>query len=131
VGDAESLPLPDRCVDAYTVAFGLRNVTHLDRALAEARRVLVPGGRFLCLEFSHLVVPLLRPLYDAYSFRVLPMIGEVVANDRDAYRYLAESIRRFPDQGAFAARIEAAGFAGVRARNLTAGVAALHSAWRV
>ncbi|MSP81737.1 MAG: class I SAM-dependent methyltransferase [Alphaproteobacteria bacterium] len=131
VGDAEALPLPDSCVDAYTVAFGLRNVTHLDRAMAEARRVLAPGGRFLCLEFSLLVVPFLRPLYDAYSFRVLPVLGELVAHDRDAYRYLAESIRRFPDQAAFAARIEAAGFAGVRVRNLTGGVAALHSAWRV
>ncbi len=131
VGDAEALPLPDGGVDALTVAFGLRNVTHRDRALAEARRVLVPGGRFLCLEFSHVVVPALRQLYDAYSFRVLPWIGAAVAKDRDAYRYLVESIRRFPDQAAFAAEIAAAGFAGVRVRNLTGGVAALHSAWRV
>jgi demethylmenaquinone methyltransferase/2-methoxy-6-polyprenyl-1,4-benzoquinol methylase len=131
VGDAEALPVPDRAVDAYTVAFGLRNVARLDRALAEARRVLVPGGRFLCLEFSRLAIPALRPAYDAYSFRVLPWLGEVVAGDRDAYRYLAESIRRFPDQRALAGRVEAAGFAGVRVRNLAGGIAALHSAFRV
>ncbi len=131
VGDAERLPLPDRSVDAYTVAFGLRNVTRLDAALAEAQRVLVPGGRFLCLEFSRLLVPALRPLYDAYSFRVVPWLGEVVTGDRDAYLYLVESIRRFPDQEAFARRIEDAGFAGVDVRNLSGGVVALHSAWRV
>lgn len=131
VGDAERLPLPDRSVDAYTVAFGLRNVTRLDAALAEARRVLVPGGRFLCLEFSHLVIPALGPLYDAYSFRVLPWLGQVVTGDRAAYAYLVESIRRFPDQAAFASRIEAAGFAGVAVSNMSGGVAALHSAWRV
>ncbi|MBM3583650.1 MAG: class I SAM-dependent methyltransferase [Alphaproteobacteria bacterium] len=131
VGDAEALPLPDRSVDAYTVAFGLRNVTRLDVALAEARRVLVPGGRFLCLEFSRLVVPALRPIYDAYSFRLLPLIGQAVTGDRDAYAYLVESIRRFPDQAAFAGRIEAAGFAGVRATNHSGGVVAIHGAWRV
>ena len=131
VGDAEALPLPDGGVDALTVAFGLRNVTHRDRALAEIRRVLAPGGRFVCLEFSRVAVPALRSLYDAYSVRVLPWLGATVAGDRDAYVYLAESIRRFPDQAAFAAEIAAAGFAGVRVRNLTGGVAALHSAWRV
>jgi demethylmenaquinone methyltransferase/2-methoxy-6-polyprenyl-1,4-benzoquinol methylase len=131
VGDAEALPLPPRAFDAYTVAFGLRNVTRLDVALAEARRVLAPGGRFLCLEFSRLVVPLLRPLYDAYSFRLLPWIGQAVTGERDAYAYLVESIRRFPDQAALARRIEAAGFAGVRVRNLSGGVVAIHSAWRV
>ncbi len=129
--DAESLPLPDRSVDVYSVAFGLRNVTHLDRALAEARRVLAPGGRFLCLEFSHVVVPLLSELYDRYSFSVLPTLGGLVARNRDAYRYLAESIRRFPDQEAFAGMIETAGMAQVRYRNLTGGIAALHSAWRL
>ncbi|MGH6719495.1 MAG: class I SAM-dependent methyltransferase [Alphaproteobacteria bacterium] len=131
VGDAERLPLADRSLDAYTVAFGLRNVTRLDAALAEAGRVLVPGGRFVCLEFSRLVVPALRPLYDAYSFHVVPWLGEVVTGDRDAYVYLVESIRRFPDQGAFARRIERAGFAGLDVRNLSGGVVALHSAWRV
>jgi demethylmenaquinone methyltransferase/2-methoxy-6-polyprenyl-1,4-benzoquinol methylase len=131
VGDAEALPLPDRSVEAYTIAFGIRNVTRLERALDEARRVLVPGGRFLCLEFSRLVLPALAPLYDAYSFRALPFIGQIVAGDRAAYAYLVESIRRFPDQRAFAGLIQAAGFAGVGVRNLSAGVVAIHSAWRV
>ena len=130
-GDAESLPLADRSVDVYTVAFGLRNVTHLERALTEARRVLAPGGRFLCLEFSHVVVPVLARLYDRYSFSALPALGGLVADNRDAYRYLAESIRRFPDQNSFAGMIEAAGMAQVRYRNLSAGVAAMHSAWRL
>jgi demethylmenaquinone methyltransferase/2-methoxy-6-polyprenyl-1,4-benzoquinol methylase len=129
--DAEALPLPDATFDAYTIAFGIRNVTRIGRALAEARRVLKPGGRFLCLEFSAIKAPPLRPLYDAYSFTVLPWLGEQVANDRAAYRYLAESIRRFPDQAAFANLIETAGFERVRVRNLSAGVAALHSAWRL
>ncbi|MEX2649762.1 MAG: class I SAM-dependent methyltransferase [Alphaproteobacteria bacterium] len=131
VGDAEALPLARRSVDAYTIAFGIRNVSRLDAALAEAHRVLAPGGRFLCLEFSRVVLPLLRPLYDAYSFRVLPLLGQVVTGDRGAYAYLVESIRRFPDQADFARRIEEQGFAGVRVRNLTGGVVAIHSAWRV
>ena len=129
--DAEALPLPDACFDAYTIAFGIRNVTRIERALAEARRVLRPGGRFLCLEFSRLQVPPLQPLYDAYSFTVLPWLGERVAQDRAAYQYLAESIRRFPDQPAFAAMIEAAGLERVQVRNLSGGIAALHSAWRL
>ncbi len=129
--DAESLPLPDRCMDAYTIAFGLRNVTRIDRALAEARRVLRPGGRFLCLEFSRVVLPVLAKLYDLYSFNVLPAMGELVAGDRDAYRYLVESIRRFPAQDDLAELIGAAGLGQVRYRNLTGGVAALHSAWRL
>ncbi len=130
-GDAEALPLPARSVEAYTIAFGLRNVTRIDRALAEARRVLKPGGRFLCLEFSRVVLPLLAKLYHAYSFKVLPALGQAVAGDRDAYLYLVESIRRFPPQDDLAALIEGAGLEQVRYRNLTGGIAALHSAWRL
>ncbi len=130
-GDAENLPFADATMDAYTIAFGIRNVARVERALIEARRVLKPGGRFLCLEFSHLVVPGLAPLYDAYSFKVLPALGAVVAGDRAAYRYLVESIRRFPDQDGFAAMIAAAGLGQGRYSNLTGGIAALHSAWRI
>ncbi len=130
-GNAEALPLPDRCTDAYTIAFGLRNVTRIEPALAEARRVLRPGGRFLCLEFSRVVLPILARLYDLYSFNVLPAMGELVTGDRDAYRYLVESIRRFPAQDELAAMMWAAGLEQVRYRNLTGGVAALHSAWRL
>jgi len=129
--DAEALPLPGGFADACTIAFGIRNVTRIERALAEARRLLRPGGRFLCLEFSRLQVAALAPLYDAYSFTVLPWLGEQVAGDRDAYRYLAESIRRFPDQPTFARLIEEAGLGRVRWRNLSGGIAALHSAWRL
>jgi demethylmenaquinone methyltransferase/2-methoxy-6-polyprenyl-1,4-benzoquinol methylase len=130
-GDAEALPLPERCVSAYTIAFGLRNVTHIEQALAEARRVLKPGGRFLCLEFSRVALPLLAELYDLYSFRVLPALGAAVTGDRAAYQYLAESIRRFPAQEELAAMMASAGLGQVRYRNLTGGIAALHSAWRL
>lgn len=130
-GNAERLPLADRSVDAYSIAFGLRNVTHVERALAEARRVLRPGGRFLCLEFSRVVVPLLDRLYDLYSFKALPAMGAVVARDPDAYRYLAESIRRFPPQDSLAEMIQEAGLGQVRYRNLSGGIAAIHSAWRL
>jgi demethylmenaquinone methyltransferase/2-methoxy-6-polyprenyl-1,4-benzoquinol methylase len=130
-GDAERLPLPARSFDAYTIAFGIRNVTHIDRALAEAYRVLRPGGRLMVLEFSRLAIPALRPLYDAYSLNLLPLLGRLVAQDAGSYRYLAESIRRFPDQSTFAGLIGAAGFAQVKVRNLSGGIAALHSAWRV
>ncbi len=130
-GDAERLPLPDRSVTAYTIAFGLRNVTHIDRALAEARRVLKPGGRFLCLEFSRVVLPVFAELYDQYSFKVLPAMGAAVAGDRESYLYLAESIRRFPPQEELAALMQAAGLAQVRYRNLSGGIAALHSGWRI
>jgi demethylmenaquinone methyltransferase/2-methoxy-6-polyprenyl-1,4-benzoquinol methylase len=129
--DAEALPFPDLSFDAYTIAFGLRNVTHIDKALAEARRVLKPGGRFLCLEFSKVLVPVLEKLYDAYSFNVLPWLGQIVAGDREAYQYLAESIRKFPDQKALAERMAAAGFAQVKVRNLSGGIAALHLGWRI
>jgi demethylmenaquinone methyltransferase/2-methoxy-6-polyprenyl-1,4-benzoquinol methylase len=129
--DAEKLPIPDTSMDAYTIAFGIRNVTHIDAALREARRVLKPGGRFLCLEFSRVEAPGLDALYDAYSMNVLPRIGQMVAGDAEAYRYLAESIRRFPSQKAFATMIEKAGLSRVNVRNLTGGIAAMHSAWRI
>jgi len=130
-GNGEALPLADRSVDAYTIAFGLRNTTYIDKALAEARRVLKPAGRFMCLEFSHVAVPLLGDLYDRYSFSVLPRLGKLVAGDADAYRYLAESIRRFPAQEELAAMMETAGLGQVRFRNLCGGIAAIHSAWRL
>jgi demethylmenaquinone methyltransferase/2-methoxy-6-polyprenyl-1,4-benzoquinol methylase len=130
-GDAEALPFADRSFDLYTIAFGLRNVTRLDRALAEARRILKPGGRFLCLEFTPSVAPVMQPLYDLYSFQVLPLLGRIVTGNREAYAYLAESIRRFPSQSELAERVEAAGLDRVRYRNLTGGIAAFHSAWRL
>lgn len=129
-GDAERLPVADASVDAYTTAFCLRNVTRIDRALEEARRVLRPGGRFLCLEFSRVTLPALSRVYDPYSFQVLPRLGRLVTGNGDAYRYLVESIRRFPDQDGFARMIAAAGLDLVRYRNLSGGIAALHSAWR-
>jgi demethylmenaquinone methyltransferase/2-methoxy-6-polyprenyl-1,4-benzoquinol methylase len=131
VGDAERLPLPDRSVDAYTIAFGLRNVTRIDAALAEARRVLRPGGRFFCLEFSHVVLPGLDRLYDLYSFNLLPQLGQAVAGDREAYVYLVESIRRFPHQDELVRRMRAVGLDRPRFRNLSGGIAAIHAAWRL
>jgi demethylmenaquinone methyltransferase/2-methoxy-6-polyprenyl-1,4-benzoquinol methylase len=128
---AEALPLADGCADACTISFGLRNVTRRDTALGEIRRLLKPGGHFLCLEFSPNVLPSLRVAYDAYSFRVLPWLGEVVAHDRDAYRYLAESIRRFPPPGTLAAEMTAAGFGNVRWRAWSGGIVAIHSGWRI
>jgi demethylmenaquinone methyltransferase/2-methoxy-6-polyprenyl-1,4-benzoquinol methylase len=129
--DAEALPLASGSFDACTIAFGIRNVTRIERALAEVRRVLRPGGRFLCLEFSKPQLAGLERIYDAYSFTVLPWLGQQVAGDRAAYQYLVESIRRFPDQATFAQAIERAGLARVRWRNLSGGIAALHSAWRL
>lgn len=128
VGDAQALPLPDACADAYSIAFGIRNVTRVEAALAEARRVLKPGGRFLCLEFSRPTAQAFRRLYDAYSFKVIPEIGRRVARDRESYQYLVESIRRFPDQQAFADLIADAGFGRVEVSNFSGGVAALHTA---
>jgi demethylmenaquinone methyltransferase / 2-methoxy-6-polyprenyl-1,4-benzoquinol methylase len=130
-GDAEKLPLATASADAVTIAFGLRNVTHRDAALAEIRRVLKPGGRFICLEFSQVSEPFLARLYDVYSFAVLPLLGQVVARDRASYSYLVESIRRFPAQEALAEEMRAAGFAQVSVRNLSGGIAALHAGWRI
>src|SRR4029450_10497938 len=123
-GDAAALPVERSSQDAYTIAFGIRNTTHLDKALSEAYRVLKPGGRFLCLEFSRVAAPGLDRLYDLYSFAVLPRLGEVVAGEGAAYRYLGESIRRFPSQTAFAKLIAKAGFSQVKYRNLSGGIAA-------
>ena len=109
-GDAEQLPFASACADAYTIAFGLRNVSEMDAALTEARRVLKPGGRFICLEFSHPITESLQKIYDAYSFKIIPWLGEKVADDRAAYQYLVESIRRFPGQEALAQRLRKAGF---------------------
>ena len=131
VGDAEALDLADRSFDVAGSAFCLRNVTHLDRALAEAFRAVKIGGRFVCLEFSRLALPGLDKLYDAWSFKVLPALGEKIADDRAAYQYLAESIRRFPPQERFAAMLKTAGFERVGYRNLTGGIAALHWGWRL
>ena len=130
-GNAESLPFPDAYFDSYTIAFGIRNVTHIDKVLSEARRVLRPGGRFLCLEFSKVEAPIFDTLYDQYSFTVLPRIGKIVADDADAYRYLAESIRKFPPQAQFAKMIEQAGLSQVKVRNFMGGIAAMHSGWRI
>ena len=129
--DAERLPLADQSIDLYTIAFGLRNVTRIDAVLAEARRALKPGGRFLCLEFTPEIAPLLQPLYDLYSFHIVPLLGRIVTGDREAYAYLVESIRRFPRQNELRDMIARAGLDQVRFRNLTGGVAALHSAWRL
>jgi len=130
VGDAERLPLPDRSVDAYTIAFGLRNVTDPAKALAEIRRVVKPGGRFFCLEFSRFALPVLDRLYDTYSFEVLPRLGRMVTGDADSYRYLAESIRMHPDQESLRQMMLDAGFGKVDWFNLSAGVVAPHRGTR-
>ena len=131
VGDAMALPLPDASVDAYSISFGIRNVAHIPQALAEARRVLKPGGRFLCLEFSRPVAAPIRKAYDTWSFKAIPRIGGWIAGDRDSYQYLVESIRRFPDQATFKTMIEAAGFSRVTVTNLSGGIAAIHHGWAI
>ena len=129
--NAEALPFADRSFDAATIAFGIRNVPRIERALAEAFRVLKTGGHFLCLEFSAVDVPGLAGLYDFYSFNVIPALGRAVVGDADAYRYLVESIRRFPSPQAFAALLREAGFARVSHQVMTGGIVALHSGWRL
>ncbi len=131
LGNAEALPVEDRRFDAYTIAFGIRNVTRIDRALAEAYRVLKPGSPFFCLEFSHPQGNALKKIYDAYSFRIIPKIGKLVTGDEDAYRYLVESIRIFPDQEQFASMLRDAGFEHVSYTNLTGGIVALHTGWKL
>ena len=130
-GDAMALPFADDSFDRYTISFGIRNVTRIPDALAEAFRVLRPGGRLMVLEFSQLPVPAMQWAYDRYSFNVIPALGQMVANDRDSYQYLVESIRRFPDQDTFAGLIRDAGFERVQYRNLSMGIAALHSGWKL
>ena len=130
-GNAEELPYPDKSFDCVTIAFGIRNVPRIDRALAEAHRVLKIGGRFLCLEFSAVDVPGLDALYELYSFKLIPRIGQAVTGDREAYQYLVESIRKFPRPPVFARMIEDAGFRRVSFRQMTGGVVALHSGWKL
>ncbi len=130
-GNAENLPFPDGTFDAYTIAFGIRNVPHIQQALNEAHRVLKRGGRFLCLEFSEVDVPMLDKVYDLFSFHGIPAIGKLVAGDAEPYRYLVESIRKFPNQERFAEMIRTAGFERVSYRNYTGGIAALHSGWKI
>ena len=131
VGDAMALPFEANSFDTYTISFGIRNVTRIPDALAEAYRVLRPGGRLVVLEFSQLPVPMMQWLYDRYSFNVIPLMGQIVAGDRESYQYLVESIRKFPDQECFAGMIRRAGFDQVKFRNLSLGIAALHSGWKI
>ena len=130
-GDAAALPIPSKFADSCTIVFGLRNVSHRSSALKEMRRILKPGGHFICMEFSPAVMPLLKPLYDTYSFRVLPWLGARVANDREAYEYLAESIRTFPDPPVLSAEMQEAGFGNVSETPMSGGIVWLHSGWRV
>lgn len=131
VGDAMALPFEDNSFDVYTISFGIRNVTRVQDALNEAYRVLRPGGRLMVLEFSQLPNPAMQWAYDRYSFNVIPRMGQIIAGDSDSYQYLVESIRKFPDQERFATMIRTAGFAQVKYRNMTFGVAALHSGWKL
>ncbi len=131
VGDAMALPFPDSSFDVYTISFGIRNVTRPQEALNEAYRVLKPGGRLMVLEFSQIPTPALQWAYDRYSFNMSPAMGQMIANDRDSYQYLVESIRKFPDQDTFLGMVRAAGFEQAKYRNLTLGIAALHSGWKI
>ncbi len=130
-GNAEKLPCSSNSFDYYTIAFGIRNVTNIDNALLEAFRVLKPGGRFLCLEFSHVTEPVMSKLYDLYSFNIIPHIGKFVANSKESYDYLVESIRMFPKQEEFKEKIIHAGFSNVSYTNLNLGIVAIHSGWRI
>ncbi|EPX77345.1 bifunctional demethylmenaquinone methyltransferase/2-methoxy-6-polyprenyl-1,4-benzoquinol methylase UbiE [Litoreibacter arenae] len=131
VGDAMALPFEDNSFDVYAISFGIRNVTRISDALSEAYRVLRPGGRLMVLEFSQLPNPMMQSAYDLYSFNVIPRMGQVIAGDSESYQYLVESIRKFPDQENFAAMIRTAGFENVKYRNMTFGIAALHSGWKI
>ncbi|MBT7908030.1 MAG: bifunctional demethylmenaquinone methyltransferase/2-methoxy-6-polyprenyl-1,4-benzoquinol methylase UbiE [Marinovum sp.] len=131
VGDAMALPFPDNSFDVYTISFGIRNVTRPQDALNEAFRVLRPGGRLMVLEFSQIPNPAMQWAYDLYSFNLIPLMGQLIANDRDSYQYLVESIRKFPDQDMFLNMVRSAGFENAKYRNLTAGVACLHSGWKI
>ena len=130
-GNAEHLPVPDNSLDVITIAFGLRNVTDIPQALRDAYRALKPGGQFLCLEFSQVVIPTLAKIYDKYSFTLIPKIGELVTKDRDSYQYLVESIRMFPKQEELKRMMEAAGFARVAYDNLSMGIVAIHRGWKI
>ena len=131
VGDAMALPFADNSFDVYTISFGIRNVTRPQEALSEAFRVLRPGGRLMVLEFSQIPVPLAQKAYDLHSFNVIPRMGKLITNDRDSYQYLVESIRKFPDQGTFLGMVRQAGFEKSNCRNLSLGIAALHSGWKI
>ena len=131
VGDAMALPFEDNSFDVYTISFGIRNVTRPQEALNEAYRVLKPGGRLMVLEFSQIPNDGLQKLYDMYSFNVIPQMGQMIANDRDSYQYLVESIRNFPDQDTFLGMVQTAGFENAKYRNMTMGVACLHSGWKI
>ena len=131
VGDAMALPFADNSFDVYTISFGIRNVTRPQDALNEAFRVLRPGGRLMVLEFSQIPVPLAQKAYDLYSFNVIPRMGQMIANDRDSYQYLVESIRKFPDKETFLSMVQHAGFENTSYRNLSLGIAALHSGWKI
>ncbi len=131
VGDAMALPFDDNSFDVYTISFGIRNVTRPADALAEAYRVLRPGGRLMVLEFSQIPNDLMQKAYDLYSFNIIPRMGQMIAGDRDSYQYLVESIRQFPDQETFLQMVKQAGFANAKYRNLTMGIACLHSGWKI
>ncbi len=131
VGDAMALPFQDNTFDVYTISFGIRNVTRPQEALNEAYRVLKPGGRLMVLEFSQIPNDMLQWLYDRYSFNFIPTMGQIIANDRDSYQYLVESIRKFPDQDTFLEMVRSAGFENAKYRNMTMGIACLHSGWKI